>query len=136
MPEPKLKPRLPSPRMFPPVDHRWRGLARAVFALPASILTASILTASILMAGATLASEDAEQVRALAARGEVLPLEQLLDAARNHKPGNLIEADLDWEPEHDLAVYELLMLGADGELWELEFDARTGKLLELEREHH
>jgi len=82
-----------------------------------------------------LASEDADRARALTEQGEILPLEQIIAQARKRKPGTLIEAELDWEPEHRAAVYELLMLGKDGELWELELDARTGRLLEVEREH-
>jgi uncharacterized membrane protein YkoI len=89
----------------------------------------------VLSTQATWASEDAERARILTEGGEILPLEQLIAQAREHKPGTLIEAELDWEPDHGVAVYELLMLGEDGELWELELDARTGRLLEVEREH-
>jgi len=91
--------------------------------------------ATLLLTAALLsASEDADQVRALTKEGRILPLEQLITKARERKAGTLIEAELEWEPEHGVAVYELLMLGDDGELWELEFDARGGELLELERE--
>ncbi|WP_328986930.1 PepSY domain-containing protein [Thiorhodovibrio winogradskyi] len=92
-------------------------------------------TSLLLMAALALASEDAEQVRTLTEQGRILPLEQLITEARKRKPGILIEAELDWEPEQGITIYELLMLGADGELWELEFDALTGELLELELEH-
>jgi uncharacterized membrane protein YkoI len=88
----------------------------------------------LLMTALALAAEDAEHVRALTEQGRILPLEQLIAEARKRKQGTLIEAELDWEPEPGIAIYELLMLGADGELWELEFDARTGELLELELE--
>ena len=97
------------------------GLVAAMLAL--------ILTASV-----TWASDDAERARTLTESGKILPLEQLIAVARQHKPGTLIEAELDWDPEHGVAIYELLMLSEDGELWELEFDARSGELREVERD--
>lgn len=104
------------------------GIQRSVVTAWLAAMTGLLLTST------TLASEEAEQARALVKGGTVLPLEQLITSARQHKPGTLIEAELEWEPEHGVAVYELLMLSEDGELWELEFDARSGELLEVERE--
>lgn len=119
MPESKLN--------KPPIKH---GLARMQ-------TVAGWISIAILLSWAASipASEDADRVRTLTLQGRILPLEQLVAMARARKPGTLIEAELDWEPEHGVAVYELLMLGSDGELWELELDARTGELLEVEREH-
>ena len=100
-----------------------------------SALAAGLIAMTGLLLTATaLASQEAEQARALVEGGDVLPLEQLITRARQHKPGTLIEAELDWKPERGMTVYELLMLGEDGQLWELEFDARSGELLEVERE--
>lgn len=104
---------------------------------PSTRLSSVVLAAALLLgAGVALSSDEAEQVRALTERGDIVPLETLIAEARARKPGTLIEAELDWEPRLGVAVYELLMLGQDGELWEIEFDARTGELLEVEREHH
>ena len=71
---------------------------------------------------------DHDEARAAVERGERVPLAPLVaDALRRH-PGKLIEAELDG---HD---YEIEILRADGRVVELEYDARTGKLIDVEIE--
>ena len=71
---------------------------------------------------------DHERVRDAVARGEMVPLETILADAQRRHPGRVLEVEL----EHD--EYEVEILGADGVVRELEYDARTGELLEVEVE--
>jgi uncharacterized membrane protein YkoI len=70
------------------------------------------------------------QVRRLFAAGEVQSLEQMVLRARDLRPGTLLDARLVYEAEHAGYVYELLFLDRDGDVWELELDARTGALVD------
>lgn len=77
--------------------------------------------------------DDAAMARRLRAAGEVLSLEQVALGARTLHPGTMIDAALTYETQHGGYVYEILMLDRGGGVWELEFDARTGALIEQER---
>jgi uncharacterized membrane protein YkoI len=78
--------------------------------------------------------DDAELARQLQLQCVILPLEDLLRRAQSLRPGTLIDARLHREREHDTYVYEIHMLDGNGVLWEVEFDARSGEVLELELE--
>jgi uncharacterized membrane protein YkoI len=77
------------------------------------------------------AEDDHVTARKLRESGQILPLEQILERARARQPGQVLETEL--ERKHDVYVYEVEILDADGWVWELKFDARTGELIELER---
>lgn len=77
-------------------------------------------------------ASEAEQVRALTDSGAILPLEQILEKARQDFPGRVIEIELDREDGRH--IYELEIVDPEGRVWELEMDAATGELLEKERE--
>jgi uncharacterized membrane protein YkoI len=71
---------------------------------------------------------DHDDARAAVERGERVALAPLVaDALRRH-PGKLVEAELDGDE------YEIEILRADGRVVELEYDARTGKLIDVEVE--
>lgn len=80
----------------------------------------------------SMAELDADQVRQLRQAGDIMPLETLLQQIRQDYPGRVIEIEL--EEEHDRYVYEMEIVDDAGLVWELYFDARTGELLERERE--
>lgn len=69
-----------------------------------------------------------ERARAAVARGEYLPLQQIVDDALARHPGVVISVELDDDE------YEIEILRNDGVVIELEYDARTGRLLEEEIE--
>lgn len=79
-----------------------------------------------------IADLDVQEVRRLKESGEIKPLEQLLRQVRNRYPGRVIEIEL--EQEDGRYVYELELVDDRGVLWDMEFDARTGQLLERERD--
>jgi uncharacterized membrane protein YkoI len=83
-------------------------------------------------APAALGAADAEQARQLAERGEIIGLEKLLEQVQRQYPGRVIEVELDRGKRR--WIYELELVDADGRVWEMEFDASTGELLEREME--
>lgn len=61
---------------------------------------------------------------------QLLPLEKILAIARQHVPGDVIDVEI--EHEDGLIVYEITVLAPNGRVREVELDARTGKVLEIE----
>ncbi len=82
-----------------------------------------------LYAQAYQASDKSSQ-RALDAvrKGQFVALEVLIKDAIRRVPGEVIDVELD-EDE-----YEIEVLAADGVVWEFEYDARSGKLKDMERD--
>ena len=85
-------------------------------------------------AGFSPAVADVSQatVRQLRESGEILPFARISEAARGIKPGEVLEGEL--EREGRGYVYEVEILDAQGQVWEVKLDARTGDLIEVERE--
>jgi uncharacterized membrane protein YkoI len=77
---------------------------------------------------AELSARDHERVRAAVARGEMVPLAGVLADAQRRHPGQVLEVELEDDE------YEVEILGDDGVIRELEYDVRTGALLEVEIE--
>lgn len=86
-----------------------------------------VLFAAAFAAGAT-PPRDHERALAAQARGEFVPLETILADAERRQPGRVLSVEL------DDAEYEIEILRPDAVVVELEYDARTGKLIELEVE--
>lgn len=83
--------------------------------------------------GAPLASADEvdhDEALALTERGTILPLKSLIADALQRYPGRFLEAEL----EHDDGqyTYELEIVTRDRRVIELEYDAATGKLLDVD----
>ncbi len=77
-------------------------------------------------------SADHEAAYELAREGRIMPLEQILEQQRRDRPGRILEVEL--EREDGRLVYELELLDADGRVWEIYYDAVSGRLLETEAE--
>mgnify|MGYP002780560884 CR=1 FL=1 len=92
-----------------------------LLALP--LLVAGI--AAALLAPAR-ADDDSRRARDGVRRGEFVPLERLLAQAEREHPGEVLEVEL------DDGEYEIEILREDGRVVELTYDARSGRLLELE----
>lgn len=93
---------------------------------------ASLLMLALLPGQMLHADDDADRARLLKQRGDILPLEQIIDAAMAVKSGQILETELDQDDGR--YVYELEILDERGHVWELELDAKTGELIELESE--
>lgn len=83
------------------------------------------------------AQERNEAVPALAP-DEAFPLSAILASARKLADGKVIEVELEFDVDFEDArrdgrwVYEVELLTNDNRIVEIEFDARTGELLEVE----
>ena len=73
---------------------------------------------------------DAGAARAAVLHGEILSLERILQIVRREFSGDIVEIQL--ELEDGALAYEFDILSPDGRLFEIEIDAATGKVLELE----
>ncbi|MGR3379261.1 PepSY domain-containing protein [Salipiger abyssi] len=76
--------------------------------------------------------DDHDRARRALEAGEILPLSQILTAAEAARPGRVIEVELD--RDDGLWRYELELITPGGRLYEMEIDAATGTVLEIERE--
>ncbi|SUZ34010.1 hypothetical protein ROE7235_03791 [Roseibaca ekhonensis] len=75
---------------------------------------------------------DHDRARRALEAGEILPLSEILQAAEAARPGRVIELEL--ERDDGRWIYELELVARDGQLYEMEIDAATGTVLEIERE--
>jgi uncharacterized membrane protein YkoI len=85
--------------------------------------------------GGALGSPEDEAALAHGLRGSrsILGLEYFAEQARLAHPGRLVDARLRYEASHQRHVYEVFILDLRGEVWEVEFDASTGLLIEREK---
>jgi uncharacterized membrane protein YkoI len=83
------------------------------------------------ISGPVFADDDHLKARQLLEAGTILPLEQLLDQARLEHPGHVLEVK--FEQENERYVYEIELVDDNGEVWEIEYDAQTGELIEKEQ---
>ena len=77
--------------------------------------------------------DDHDQARRLKEAGKILPLQEIVKKAQEVQSGRVIEVD--FENEDGRHIYEVELLDANGEVWELLFDAETGALIKREREY-
>lgn len=92
---------------------------------------ASALAILIVMLAGTAAladSIDANRVRALVERGEILALEEILKRNEATLGGRVIEIEL--ERKKDRYLYEIKVLAPNGRKREVKIDARTGAVVE------
>ena len=82
--------------------------------------------------GTSYTTGEHEKVRVLQQQGDILSLEQILESARQHHDGRVLETEL--EKKRGGYVYEVEMVDSAGQVWEMKFDAGTGELLKEERE--
>jgi uncharacterized membrane protein YkoI len=99
-------------------------------ARPAAI--ASALALGLAAAPPAPAGDDRAAAARLLEEGRILPLASILEAARRHRPGHVLEVELEADDDRSRYVYEVELLDAGGVVWELYLDAATGRLLEIE----
>ncbi|MCF7751929.1 hypothetical protein KQ945_14310 [Bacillus subtilis subsp. subtilis] len=73
-------------------------------------------------------SRQQEAVRQAVRQGRLVPLQQVVADALRRYPGQLVEVEL------DDGTYEIEILGANGVVMALDYDAATGRLLKMEEE--
>jgi uncharacterized membrane protein YkoI len=95
----------------------------------------TLLACIVLLTGTTLAhaDDDHERAKRLREAGDILPLETILQKAREVQPGTILEVEL--ETEHGQLAYEIELLTDQGKVMKLTFDANTGKVIKTKSEH-
>lgn len=91
------------------------------------------LCVGLLAAGALLANADDidhDQALALTEQGVILPLQSLIADALRRYPGRFLEAEL--ERDDGRYIYELEIVTRDRRVIDLEYDAVTGTLLDVD----
>ena len=127
-----------------PIDHRRLRSALNIRTRCARIARHALLGAATALVTALSASAyakgpddaGADLARRLLADGKILPLEFFIDRTRELRTGSLIDAELHFEPDHGYYVYEIHLLDDTGEVWEMEFNANTGLLIEHKPDEH
>jgi uncharacterized membrane protein YkoI len=99
------------------------------FLKPITLLVLAVAIPSLLLLPA-LADDDAERAREGVEAGEFVALEDIIRSARLRFPGRVVEVELDDDDDE----YEIEILMDDGTKVELEYDARTGELLDIDKD--
>ncbi|WP_151718669.1 PepSY domain-containing protein [Gemmobacter serpentinus] len=86
----------------------------------------------VLPASADGDTPDHEWAGGAVARGEFLPLAGILSQIAAVQPGRVIEVELEYSD--DRYIYEVELVTPDGRLIEVEVDAATGTILQLEED--
>lgn len=77
-------------------------------------------------------ADDVDRVRELRSTDSILPLSQILRVVEKRHPGTLLEVEL--EEEEGQIIYEMEILGKDKVVRQLKIDARTGKILDTDKD--
>lgn len=98
------------------------------------LIAVCVLLAGMIVFTNNSAKADINQqtARQLLSTGQILSLEKITKLAKAIKPGEVLEAEL--ERKKGIYVYEVELLDARSQVWEIKLDAKTGKLLKMERE--
>lgn len=98
-----------------------------------SLLSAALfLLATLCFLPRVNSGESPANASRLSAKGEILSLEKISQKAKTYKPGEILEVEL--EKKHGRYVYEIDILDAGSQVWELKLDAKTGQLLKMEQD--
>ena len=79
------------------------------------------------------AGDDHERARDALREGRILPLERIVESAKQQFGGDVLDVNL--EDEEDGFRYELKLIAPDGRILKLDYDAATGELLRTRGRH-
>jgi uncharacterized membrane protein YkoI len=105
-------------------------MRKSLLALGLPLLIAATACFGSIAASRDGRDSDQERARDAFERGEILPISEILAIALQHLPGDVVEVELDIED--DFIGYEIDVLTAAGRVREIEIDARTGAVLDID----
>lgn len=95
-------------------------------------LALAIALGAFFAAPAALADDDDHiEARRLLQRGEILPLNHILQVVQQRVPGDVIEVELDRSSKRGWE-YEIKVLTATGRVLEVDVNAHTGEIRKIE----
>lgn len=103
-----------------------KKLKLALLAMSASTGLAAVVA---LTHNHAIADIDQQTARQLLSAGKILSLEKITKLAKAIKPGEVLETEL--ELKKGIYIYEVEILDANSQVWEIKLDAKTGKLIKL-----
>ena len=99
------------------------------------MLSGGVLAAVFLLFSlAATAGDDNARVRAAVQSGEIVPLENVLKVVNRDFPGQVIEVELDSESSG--WVYKIKVLGTDGRVSKIRYDAKSLEVLKVKGSRH
>jgi uncharacterized membrane protein YkoI len=107
-------------------------MSRFVPTLLAALLLAAAATPLAAADQGRGRSGDHDDARRAVELQRALPLSRIMEIAQQAVPGEIVEVELD--TEHDRLIYEIDILTQTGRLRQVEIDAETGAVLEVEDE--
>ncbi|MGP9764618.1 PepSY domain-containing protein [Halomonas sp. AOP13-D3-9] len=84
----------------------------------------------LLLVGSAVGDQPWESLHGEVRRGEVVPLDSILDWLEAHYIGEVLEVEV--EREGGYVEYEIKLLGPQGQVVEFEFDGHNGQLMSIE----
>ncbi|TNH15234.1 hypothetical protein FHJ80_13920 [Halomonas sp. BL6] len=91
--------------------------------------SAALVLVLLLMSSAT-GDQHWKDLHSEVQRGDVVPLETILDWLDAHYMGDVLEIEV--ERDDGLVEYEIKLLGPQGQVVEFEFDGQSGQLMQIE----
>ena len=108
-------------RLFPRDRFTRRLLAVALIALVVLPLSVKVAVAD---------DDEWRNLHRAVQAGEIKPLSEIMDRLQQDWIGDVIDVDI--EKEDGAILYDIELLGPQGQVVEFEIDARTGEVLEIE----
>ena len=84
----------------------------------------------LLLVGSAVGDQPWESLHGEVSRGEVVPLDTILDWLEANYRGDVLEVEV--EREGGYVEYEIKLLGPQGQVVEFEFDGQNGQLMSIE----
>ncbi|MCR9122881.1 MAG: PepSY domain-containing protein [Phyllobacteriaceae bacterium] len=91
------------------------------------------LLAAMAVFPGTVGADDQDRALEAVRRGEILPLADILAVVDARFGGRVIEIELD--ADDGVYVYEMELVSAQGRLYEVYVDAKSGRIIEAEAEY-
>ena len=91
---------------------------------------ALMLALVLMLMGSATGDQHWEALHSEVRRGDVVPLDTILDWLDAHYIGDVLEVEID--RDDGLVEYEIKLLGPQGQVVEFEFDGRSGQLMQIE----
>lgn len=110
------------------IRRHFKKLLRRVFRRPLRNVTGLALV--LLLVGSAVGDQHWESLYGEVSRGEVVPLEAILDWLEERYVGDVIEVEV--EREGGYVEYEIKLLGPQGQVVAFEFDGHNGQLMSIE----